>query len=135
MEKELTIGHVAKLSGVPVDTIRFYERKGLIQEPPRNQSGYRVYHSGAIEQIRFIRESRDLQFSLDEISKLMSLLFAKDKNCSGIQQLLESKIEHIHTEIDKLVAASQRLKQLRDDCNCPEQNINCPMTDFPERKE
>ena len=134
MEKELTIGRVSRLSGVPVDTIRFYERKGLIQEPPRNQSGYRVYHTGAIEQIRFIRESRDLRFSLDEIGKLMSLLFAQDKNCSGIQQLLETKIEHINTEIDKLVAASQRLKQLRGDCNCTETDINCPMADFLESK-
>jgi len=135
MENELTIGHVAKLSGVPVDTIRFYERKGLIQEPPRNPSGYRVYHAEAIEQIRFIRESRDLRFSLDEIGKLMSLLFTKDKNCSGIQQLLETKIEYIHTEIEKLVAASERLKQLRDDCSCPEVSINCPMTDFSESKK
>lgn len=135
MEKKLTIGHVAKLSSVPVDTIRFYERKGLIQEPPRNQSGYRVYHAGDIEQIRFIRESRDLQFSLDEIGKLMSLLFAQEKNCGGIQQLLDAKIEHINTEIDKLVAARQRLEQLRIDCNCTEVEINCPMTAFPGCRE
>ena len=128
MEKGLTIGHVAKLSGVPADTIRFYERKGLIQAPPRNPSGYRVYHAGAIEQIRFIRESRGLQFSLDEISELMSLLFVQKKNCTGVQQLLESKIEHINTEIDKLVTAKQRLKRIRGDCNCTEEQHNCSMT-------
>ena len=75
MVNKLTIGRVAELSGLPVDTIRFYEKKGLLQPPPRNASGYRVYHPEAVEQIRFIKRSRDLQFSLQEVASLMQLFF------------------------------------------------------------
>ena len=72
-EKPLLIGRLAKLSGVTPDTIRFYERSGLLPKPSRTASGYRVYNDAALNQVRFIRKAQSLGFSLDEIRRIMSL--------------------------------------------------------------
>ena len=116
MEEELTIGRISTLSGISVDTIRFYERKGLIKPPQRNASGYRVYPPEAVDQMRFIKRSRDLRFSLQEVSELFNLIFEGDGRCKEIQQHIEKKISEINGHLDELATVRKQLEQLLGIC-------------------
>lgn len=116
MVNKLTIGRVAELSGLPVDTIRFYEKKGLLQPPPRNASGYRVYHPEAVEQIRFIKRSRDLQFSLQEVASLMQLFFHDPPPCGEIKEITEQKIREVNARLEELIAVKTQLEQFTRQC-------------------
>ena len=69
----MTIGQVAKLAGVGIETIRFYEREGILKEPPRRESGYRIYDSEIIGRLRFIKRAQELGFSLKEISEMLAI--------------------------------------------------------------
>ncbi len=79
-----TIGEVAKRSGLGLETIRFYERKGLIEEPPRTDSGYRQFPEDVVARIRFIRRAKELGFKLSEISELLSLRVDPDTTCADV---------------------------------------------------
>lgn len=116
MDNELTIGRVAKLSGLPVDTIRFYEKKGLLQPPPRNPSGYRVYHPEAVDLIRFIKRSRDLQFSLHEVADLIKLFFHESDPSEEIQRITEQKIREVNARLEELVKVKAQLEQFTQQC-------------------
>jgi DNA-binding transcriptional MerR regulator len=116
MVEKLTIGRVAELSGLPVDTIRFYEKKGLLQPPPRNSSGYRIYQPEAVEQIRFIKRSRDLQFSLQEVACLMQLFFHESDPTGDIKEITEQKIREVNDRLQELVAVKQELEQFTRQC-------------------
>ena len=116
MGDKLTIGRVAELSGLPVDTIRFYEKKGLLQPPPRNASGYRIYQPETVEQIRFIKRSRDLQFSLQEVANLIQLFFHDSDPSSGIKQITEQKIDEVNARLKELVTVKEQLEQFTRQC-------------------
>lgn len=99
MEK-LTIGQLAKKANVNLETIRYYERRGLIPEPSRNKSGHREYSLEEVKRTEFIKRSQALGFSLKEISELLSLRVELGTTCADIKERVETKIE----EIDKKVA-------------------------------
>ncbi len=88
----LTIGQVAKRSGIGLETVRFYERKGLVEEPPRTVSGYRQYPEDVVSRIRFIRRAKELGFKLSEISELLSLRVDPDTTCADVKKRTELKI-------------------------------------------
>ena len=88
----LTIGAVAKRVGVAIDTIRYYEREGLLPEPERRASGYRSYDEGAVRQLRFIRRAKDLGFTLEEIRDLLALSAAKPMSARTAPQGSPSSI-------------------------------------------
>ena len=81
---ELTTGRLAERAGVGVETIRFYERKGLLEEPPRRASGYRQYPEAAVARVRFIRRAKDLGFSLREIDELLALRIDEQNSASAV---------------------------------------------------
>ena len=83
----LTIGQVAQSADVGIQTERFYERKGLINEPPRSDSGYRQYSQEVISRLRFIRRAKELGFSLKEISELLSLRVDAQTTCADVKRL------------------------------------------------
>ncbi len=116
MGDKLTIGRVAELSGLPVDTIRFYEKKGLLQPPPRNPSGYRVYPPEAVEVIRFIKRSRDLQFSLQEVANLIQLFYHEPDASGEIKRITEQKIHEVNTRLQELVTVKDQLEQFTSHC-------------------
>lgn len=116
MEDELTIGRVSSLSGISVDTIRFYERKGLIKPPQRNASGYRVYPHEVVDQMRFIKRSRDLRFSLQEISELFNFIFEGDGQSKEVRERIEKKITEINGHLDELASVRKQLEQLLKIC-------------------
>ncbi len=81
----LTIGQVAKRSGIGLETVRFYERTGLVEEPPRTDSDYRQYPEGVVARIRFIRRAKELGFKLSEISELLWLRVDPDTRCADVR--------------------------------------------------
>ena len=91
----LTIGTVAKRAGVPIDTIRYYEREGLLPEPLRRASGYRSYNETAIRQLRFIRRAKDLGFTLEEIRDLLALSSDRRGGVKAVRKRTEQRLASI----------------------------------------
>ena len=93
--KSLTIGHLAKQAGVNLETVRYYERRGLLPRPPRSASGYRLFPAEAARRLRFIRRAQELGFSLREISELLTLRVDPDTTCGEVKQRADDKIADI----------------------------------------
>ena len=93
--KTLTIGQVAREAGVGVETVRFYEREGLIEEPSRRASGYRQFDEAVVDRLRFIREAKELGFTLNEIKELLSLKLDPASSCGDVKHRAEVKIAEI----------------------------------------
>ncbi len=99
----LTIGRVARQAGVNVETIRFYERQGIIQQPPKPQgSGVRVYSDTTVARVRFIREAQQLGFTLREIRELLALRADPAADCSEVREQATAKLEDVHRKIERL---------------------------------
>lgn len=116
MAPEMTISRAAERAGVGVETIRFYERRGLIEQPVRPRSGgYRFYDNEVVERIRFIRRGQELGFSLREIAELLSLRADPGADCGEVRTQAVSKreevdrkiaqLQHIRSALDELIAA------------------------------
>src|SRR6266496_5665388 len=101
-EKPLLIGRLAKLSGVKPDTIRFYERYGLLPKPSRTASGYRVYDAATLNQMRFIRKAQSLGFSLDEIRRIISLRGQGRETCRCVIAMAEATLAETETKLKEL---------------------------------
>jgi DNA-binding transcriptional MerR regulator len=89
-DKKLLIGHLAKLAGVKADTIRFYERIGLLPKPERKESGYRVYDQAALKRVRFIKQAQSLGFSLDEVQRILNLRGSGRTTCQCVIAMAEA---------------------------------------------
>lgn len=112
-----TIGRAAKRAGIGVETIRFYERRGLIAQPPKPAAGgFRDYPAATLSQIRFIREAQDLGFSLEEISDLMSLRADPKANCAQVQRRAEAKLAEVEDKIERLQGIGAALGRLIEAC-------------------
>ncbi len=113
----LTIGKAAGMAGVGVETIRFYERKGLIQQPERPDSGgYRLYPQETVEKIHFIRQAQELGFSLKEIGELLSLYSDPEADCGDIQKQAVVKLAEVEQKIARLQQIKQALSTLIAAC-------------------
>ena len=139
----LTIGKLADLADVGIDTVRFYERRGLLPEPERTASGYRMYPEDTAERIRFIRRAKDLGFSLEEILKLLEL-HDNGGAKSEVRELTSDKLEQIEAKIADLVRIRDVLQELSGRCSgsgdvegCPiieALSIHVPDKNAPEKK-
>ena len=112
----LTISQVASSAGVGIETVRFYERQGLIPEPPRSPSGYRLYPPEIVRRIRFIRRSKELGFSLKEVAELLALRDAPSARPGPIVDMLRAKLRDIDDRIATLRASRAALDELIDGC-------------------
>jgi len=108
----MTIGQVAKLSGVGVETIRFYEREGLLNKPKRKESGYRLFEAEVVSRIKFIKRAKQLGFSLKEIRELFSLRVDSRASAAEVKKRVDSKIEQIDRRIYDLKKVRNALAQL-----------------------
>lgn len=122
----LTIGQVAKRAGVGIDTVRFYERQGLIDEPPRRPSGYRQYPADTVPLIRFIKRAQELGFTLKEIEELSSLRDGGGKRRDAVRGLAEAKLKDIDEKLARLQAMRSALWGLLEDCACGKRP-SCPI--------
>ncbi len=116
MANPLTIGKVAAMTGVSVDTLRFYERKGLLPQAERNGSGYRVYTPAIVERINFIKRARTYGFSLDESRQLIAVIESGPAACGDIRERIHSRIADIDARIAQLEDARERLADLAQRC-------------------
>lgn len=98
----MTIGKLAQLAGVGVETVRFYERKGLLEVPSRTASGYRQYPVAILTRLRFIRQAKDLGFTLPEIQELLSLQASPEASCAEVEVRIRAKIAAVQEKIDSL---------------------------------
>ncbi|MGH6660057.1 MAG: MerR family transcriptional regulator [Rhodospirillales bacterium] len=113
----LTIGRAAKQAGVGVETIRFYERKGLITRPPRPAAGgFRDYPKATLGRIRFIREAQELGFSLAEIADLLALRADPKTNCRAVQRRAEAKCAEVRSKVARLKRIEAALGRLIAAC-------------------
>jgi MerR family copper efflux transcriptional regulator len=112
----LGIGAVATRAGVGIDTIRYYEREGLLPPPRRRASGYRDYDATAVARLRFIRRAKDLGFSLDEIRQLLALSSDREQGVKGVKQRAEERLQAVEQRIRELKRVHKGLKQLIAAC-------------------
>lgn len=124
----LMIGEVAKRAGVGIDTVRFYEREGLIDEPPRRPSGYRQYPPDTVQRVRFIRRAKELGFTLPEIQELISLRDGgAGRRRKDVLILAQAKMRDIDQRLAKLQAMRSALYGLIETCACGQGRPTCPI--------
>lgn len=116
MTMDLKIGELAKRANCQIETIRYYERKGLLQAPKRTLGNYRLYHAAHVDRLRFIRQCRSLDMALDEIRTLLRFRDTPDKNCAEVNTLLDEHIGHVARRVTELRAMEKQLKELRRQC-------------------
>jgi MerR family transcriptional regulator, copper efflux regulator len=112
----LSMAEAAERGGVNIETIRYYERHGLLPKPPRTASGYRVFSDNAVKQLRFIKHAQELGFSLKEIKDLLSLRVRPGSSCADVRRKTESKMADVDMKIRRLQAIKQALSKLTATC-------------------
>lgn len=128
--KSMKIGEVAKLSGTGIETIRFYEREGLLLEPERRPSGYRQYDEATVERLEYIRRAKELGFTLAEIKELLDLSFAHSI-CDHIRQRAESKLLDVESKIRNLQQMRRSLRKIVERCRINDTTDDCPLFHKP----
>ena len=123
----LSIGKIAEKANVSVETIRFYERKGLVEEPQRKQSGYRQYLEGDVKKLIFIQHAKSLGFSLNEIKDLMTLQADERTTSREIKEMAQTKLNDIEEKIKMLQGMQRSLKSLVDKCPGEGPTSECPI--------
>ncbi len=118
-----TIGKLAKYLDICVETIRFYERQGLIEQPPKPESGYRMYGETHASQLKFILKAKALGFTLKEIESLMSL----SSNCAEVESLGLQKLQLIRDKISDLKRLEKVIQDMTDSCKANQDPKNCPI--------
>jgi MerR family transcriptional regulator, copper efflux regulator len=131
----LTIGKLAKAANVGVETVRFYEREGLIAEPPRRRSGYRQYPTDTVRRVLFIRRAKELGFSLKEISELLSLRVEPSITCADVRAVARGKISDIETKISQLERMKAALDRLARACRGQGPTSECPILDALDHQD
>jgi Hg(II)-responsive transcriptional regulator len=122
----MRIGQAAERAGVNVQTLRFYERTGLLPEPSRRPSGYRQYDTDTVRLVHFIKNAQELGFSLRDISELIALR-KNPKNCSRAGMLALAKVEEIDRRLKRLNAMRKTLAELAKACQEGDANHECPI--------
>ena len=121
----MKISQLAQATDTPVDTIRYYEREGLLPEPARGDNNYRVYGPEHAERLAFIRQGRGLDMSLGEIRTLLAWRDQPDADCGAVNGLLDEHIGHIATRIRALRALEKQLQALRAQCRQASTTVHC----------
>jgi Hg(II)-responsive transcriptional regulator len=123
----LTIGQVAAAAAVSIQTIRYYERRGLVLAPRRSRAGYRQYGDDAIARLRFIKQAQDLGFSLSEIQGLLALRAQHAGACGAVERKAREKIEMVDKRIQDLRRLQETLERLAAACAAGQPSGDCPI--------
>ena len=129
---EMKISELAKRGGVTVETIRFYQRKGLIDRPVRPLSGFRTYSEESLARVRFIRSAKELGFSLKEIAELLSLRLHLNASCLAVKEQAQDKISDIERKMAVLGRMKAALSDLVESCSGKGPMRKCPILDSLE---
>jgi MerR family copper efflux transcriptional regulator len=131
----LTSGEVAERVKVHIETLRYYERRGLVASPPRSIANDRLYPEDAVRRVRFIKRAQELGFSLKEITELLSLRAAPAAGCAAVRAHAEAKIKDIDAKIGSLTAMKSGLAKLVAECSGEGPLTDCPILESIETKE
>ena len=123
----MTIGRLAKHAGVNIDTIRYYERNGLLPAPSRRVSGYREYGAADIARLRFIRRAKELGFALREIGELLSLTANRHDDMRGVKRKAEERLAQVERKIEELKRVRRGLRKLIAACPGHGELARCPI--------
>lgn len=130
----LTIGQLAKNAGVGVETVRFYERKGLLASPNRRPSGYRQYGEEVVNRLRFIKRAKELGFTLNEIKDLLSLRLDPTTTCADVKERAEEKIDDIEAKIRTLRRMKNALVKVTKACSGRGGTSECPILEALDKE-
>lgn len=112
----MKIGELAQRAGVPIDTVRYYERQGLLPEPERQPSGYRSYQSADVLRLRFVRRAKALGFTLEEISELLALSSHREDDMGSLKAAAEQKLAGVEAKLAELTRIRDGLRTLITAC-------------------
>ena len=129
MNLQLRIGELARRAQCPAETIRYYEREGLLAVPIRTAGNYRVYGHSHLERLSFIRNCRSLDMTLDEIRQLLRFRDLPQENCDAAHALLDDHINHVAERIAELENLKRQLKALRRKCQPARVDKDCAILD------
>ena len=121
----MKIGALSTATGVPIDTIRHYEREGLLPEAARTEGNYRIYETTHAQRLSFIRHCRGLDMTLDEIRVLLHFKDAPSENCGEVNALLDQHIGHVAHRIRELRSLEKQLRELRETCRTTQDAEHC----------
>jgi len=123
-----TISHLAEAVGVNVETIRYYERRGLIKQPTKPLTGWRRYDDAALRTVRFIKRAQQLGFSLDQIEDLMKLTASNsERTCARVRSKARAKLDEIDSKVRDLKAMREVLAELANTCPGSGPAQSCPI--------
>lgn len=122
-----TIGRLARQAGVNVETVRYYERRGILPDPPRTASGYRTYGPDAVRRLHFVKRAQAIGFTLDEIVDLLSLRSDPRRNCDAVEAGAEHAIARIEAKLAELERMRRALTDLVEDCRARRASDDCPI--------
>jgi len=126
MTRALTIGRLARSAGVNVETVRYYQRIGLVEQPARPAGGFRRYPPAAVARITFIKRAQALGFSLEEIRELLSI---GDGRCADVRARAERKRDRVVAHIGELEALRRTLDELIEACRAGREDAGCPIVE------
>ncbi len=121
----MRIGTLARRSGCNIETVRFYEKKGLLDPPEREANGYRCYVDSHLVELNFIRHCRSLGIGLEDIRRLRGLQGEHGLTCDEVNELVDTQIARIHTQIETLQALGEQLHTLRATCRARNNSGEC----------
>jgi Hg(II)-responsive transcriptional regulator len=127
METELTRGKVAKEAGVNVETLRYYEDIGIIPEPIRSESGYRLYTEETIQRIRFVKDIQMLGFTLHEIKELLDIKMDSKTACGEASKIIHQKKGEVKDKIASLNRILETLQKMEQTCSMNKTKQGCPI--------
>lgn len=127
MATQLTIGQLAKIVGVNIQTIRYYERLNLLRPSARRPSGYRLYGHEEERRLRFIKNAQALGFTLHEINELLALRITSTARCGDVQKRARTKLVQVESKVEALQALAQSLKALIRACRVGQPTGRCPI--------
>ena len=121
----MKIGELAATTQTQIETIRYYEREGLLPQAPRSEGNYRIYGPEHVERLAFVRHCRSLDMTLEEIRKLLSFKDAPQSDCGEVNALIDEHIGHVAMRIGELKRLEKQLKTLREQCSRAVDVANC----------
>ena len=122
----MRIGTAAEQAGVNIQTLRYYERRGLLPRPPRKRSGYREFPDDAVRMVRFIKRAQDLGFTLDEVEELLRLRSHKRRDRERIRAVATKRVQQIERKVAELTAMKRALSHLLHCCE-EGSTLECPI--------
>ena len=117
-DRILMIGQLARQTGTKVETIRFYEKNGLLPAPSRTDGNYRAYEPGHLNRLSFIRRARELGFSLDQIREFLKLSDDRSQSCAAVDAIAREHRKEVERKIEDLIALKSELDRMIDHCGC-----------------